>query len=66
MTDRLYEGYIVAILDEKIFKVFIPELEVSTILKNIQPMELYTKIQCRLCLLQDEVNIVQKIRLNVI
>ena len=66
VTDRVYEGYIVAILDEKIFKVFIPELEVSTILKNIQPMALYTKIQCRLCLLQDEVNIVQKIRLNVI
>ena len=66
MTNRVYEGYIVAILNEKIFKVFIPELEVSTILKNIQSMALYTKIQCTLCLLQDEVNIVQKIRLNIV
>ena len=66
VSKRVYEGYIVAILDEKIFKVFIPELEVTSILKRIQPMALYTKIQCTLCLLQDEVNIIQKIRLNII
>jgi len=66
VTNRVYEGYIVSIIDEKIFKVFIPELEVTSILKRIQPVALYTKIQCTLCLLQDEVNIVQKIRLNII
>ena len=62
----VYEGYIVSLINEKSFKVFIPELQVTSVLKILEPMELYKKIKCTLCLLQDEVNIVQKIRLNII
>lgn len=66
ISSRIYDGYIVSILDEHKYIVFIPELQSSAILKVIKSIELYTKIQCSLCLLHDEINIIQKIRISLI
>ena len=65
-NSRVYDGYIVNILNEHKYMVFIPELQSSAVLKVIKNIDLYTKIKCSLCLLRDEINIIQKIRIMLI
>lgn len=65
VKDTIYNGYIVAVLPNHKYNVYIPELESSCILKVIKEIPLYTKIICKLYLLQDEINIVQKIRIHI-
>ena len=65
VKDTIYTGYIVAVLSNVKYNVYIPELECSCLLKVIKEIPLYTKITCKLYLLQDEINIVQKIRIHM-
>tara|TARA_Y100000992_G_scaffold153782_1_gene102600 strand:- start:8742 stop:10256 length:1515 start_codon:yes stop_codon:yes gene_type:complete len=58
----VHEAYIVCKLADNKYKLYIPTLQSTGILKVFEELPLYMKINCKLCLLQDDINIVQKIR----
>ena len=62
VVNQVHEAYIVSIIEEYKYKIYIPSLQATGILKVIEKLPLYKKINCLLCLVQDEINIVQKIR----
>ena len=59
---QIHEAYIVSILDDYKYKLYVPSLQSTGVLKVIEILPLYMKIKCSLCLIQDDINIVQKIR----
>tara|TARA_B100001758_G_scaffold244420_1_gene255739 strand:+ start:3789 stop:5357 length:1569 start_codon:yes stop_codon:yes gene_type:complete len=63
IKDNVYEGYVVNIIEDYKYKIYLPHLQTTSVLKVIEEIPLYTKIKCKLCLLQDDINIVRKIRL---
>tara|TARA_B100001059_G_scaffold236782_1_gene290301 strand:- start:9604 stop:11136 length:1533 start_codon:yes stop_codon:yes gene_type:complete len=59
---QVHEAYVVSILEEYKYKLYVPSLQTTGVLKVIEVLPLYIKINCTLCLIQDDINIVQKIR----
>ncbi len=59
---EVHEAYIVSILEEYKYKLYVPSLQTTGVLKVIEVLPLYIKIKCTLCLIEDDINIVQKIR----
>ena len=62
VEEEVHEVYVVLQIDEYKYKLYVPKLKATGILKVIETIPLYTKIYCKLCLIQDDINIVQKIR----
>ena len=59
---EVHEAYVVSILEEYKYKLYVPSLQTTGVLKVIEVLPLYMKINCLLCLIEDYINIVQKIR----
>ena len=66
IQEKVFEGFCLNKLTDGIYKIYLPELKISSVVKVTEDIPLYKNIKCKLYLIQDDINVVQKIRLKMI
>ena len=66
IREKVFEGYIIKEINDNIYKIYLSDLKMSSILKTTEKLNMYQQIKCKLYLIKDDINIVQKIRLILV